>query len=177
MQPDRGGTGAAVVYESDGAGGGVFQVGARVGGGKNQGGGIAFVVFEHGERGGGFVGNGLAAEVSGVVGDPGFFFGSVGGRFGVGAFHFDGGLGVFVWFLGVSWDGESESEEGEHSNAEKLFHLVSVCGDSRPQLSPQDFTQGRRGKSNRSEERATRERKGTKVERGFVVAYWVRQHG
>jgi hypothetical protein len=76
VQPNRRGAGAAVVQEGDGASAGVFDVAADVGGGVDDGGRFAFVVFEeHGLRDG-LVGNALPSEFDGVVGNGRFFFGS-----------------------------------------------------------------------------------------------------
>ena len=82
VQPDGSRAGAAVVDEGDGALADVLDVAARVSGGIHQRGWLAFVVFQQCGGGGGFVGDGLAADVSGVVSGPGFFF----GRVGVGGF-------------------------------------------------------------------------------------------
>src|SRR5277367_3340210 len=82
VQPDGSGAGAAVVDEGDGALGEIFGVAARVGGGIDQRGGLAFFVFEESGGGGGFVGDGLVVDFNGVVAGPGFFLGRVGGVWG-----------------------------------------------------------------------------------------------
>ena len=84
VQPDGRGAGTTVVDERDGTLREIFDVAASVGGGIDQSGRLAFFVFQQGGGGGGFVGDGLAVDADGVIGDPRFFFRRV-------------GVGGFVW--------------------------------------------------------------------------------
>ncbi len=140
VQPDGGGAGAAVVDEGDGALAEILHVAAGVGGGINQRGGFAFVVFQERGRGGGFVGDGLTVDVDGVVGGPGFFLGRIGlGGFGVclrrRAWH-------LCWVLALlrAWLADRRSSATAQMREEtSSFALRSV--DFAPQLSRRDSTQ------------------------------------
>jgi len=111
VQPHRSGAGAAVVDEGDGALRGVFGIGANVGSGIDQRLRLVFFVFQQDGTGDGFVGNRLAGDFDGVLGDRGLFFGSR--RGGLSGLFFLDSLGFFFLgaFLCAGWQDREEKRE------------------------------------------------------------------
>ena len=140
VQPDGRGAGTTVVDEGDGTLREIFDVAARVGGGIDQRGRLAFFVFQQGGGGGGFVGDGLTVDSDGVIGDPRFFF----RRVGVGDLSGDlaSAAAGFASFLVLALRGAEIGRRAEavlphRYRGNSSFALRS--GELAPQLSPQGF--------------------------------------
>ena len=123
VEPDGGGTGAAVEGEGEGALGGFGGIGFFFGVGNVEdfGGGFAFGVYESEGTGGGGVVDFLAVDGDGMLGGfRGIGFGFVVGGFVFGFFggFFPGAVRGVLGFLGTEGEGEDPREESEEADLE-----------------------------------------------------------
>src|SRR6266480_6656983 len=123
VQPHGGGAGSAVVKECDRARGQILDVAACVRSGVHQTGGLTFFVFEQRGAGRGFVGNGLRADLDGVLGYRRFFLGSAWITF-VRSLGFRGSRFPFRRLRHHARRRRQQTEKSRQTQQETLFHRM-----------------------------------------------------
>jgi len=126
VQPDGRRARAAIVEEGQGTLANVFDVAARVSGVVDERLVFVFVVFEEDRAGGGFVGDRLAGDFDGVIGNGRLFLGGFGRLFS----GFFRGLGFFFLREGS----RKRNREYQGGGAEKTRPEMFVHSPNSPRV-------------------------------------------